>query len=350
MASKKKASKKKSPKKTKALVPQVVKRKGITAFPVAMDSTAIQEFHIVDDTNYSQKVIDEAESNYDLDELKHLMKKGDELEVLTEGRRQILELWRGIERLSTHTSLYVVRFLIYIGEILDLVKSSVSTRKFTIWRKTVFRHMHERYLQQARQLARMGEFASKYAAMGKKRLLSLAPLLQESGSGVNALLTKYPFPDLTQDMDGELLKEHADTLITMYRFNEAGVNFVSFDQAALIAGYKKSALEVKAVEKIGNWLNMANDTREKKKRFNRLLMDKLHFPQDGRETQTSEDSLHKLLWDFIRYCRNHEEDMGNQEWIESQRQSLDQDTLRETNRLIKSLARKLGYRLSDARR
>ena len=96
MVSKKKPSKKKSQKKTKVLVPQVVKGKGTVAFPVGMDSTSIPEFSIVDDIDYSQKVIDEAESNYEPDKLKRLIKKGDELEVLTEGRRQILELWRGI--------------------------------------------------------------------------------------------------------------------------------------------------------------------------------------------------------------------------------------------------------------
>jgi len=350
MASKKKDLKKKPRKKEKALAPEVVAQQDLISSHLVMDGTAATDFSIVDDENYSGEVIGKAESNYDIEKLEGLKEKGDKLELLVEGRRQIFELWRGIERLNTHTTLYVVKFLIYIGEILNLVKSAVSTRKFTTWRKTVFRHMHERYLQQAQQLAKMGEFAETYAAIGKKRLLALNHLAKELGSELKEIQTDHPFPDITEDMDGELLKEHSDALINLNRFKNAGLDFVSFDQAALIAAHEKDALEVKTVEKIKSWLNDDDRARNKEEWFRNLVMDKLQFPHDGREARTSDESLFKLLLDFTNYCRDHAEDLENQEWIESQKITLDQDTILQANKLIKKIARKFGFRLSDSRR
>ena len=48
-----------------------------------------------------------------------------------------------------------------------------------------------------------------------------------------------PFPDSTEDFEGDLLNEHLDALITFHRLKKAEINFVTFDQAYLIAAYKQ---------------------------------------------------------------------------------------------------------------
>ena len=186
-------------------------------------------------------------------------------EFLAEGERQIQRLWHGIEALTVHNTMFVVLFLLSIGEILNEVRNQLVTSEFVKWRRRVFHPKQERYLQQAQQLAKMGDFAKKYASMGKKRLLILDklrkdedketyealfedhPIPEEVENGLldDEQIRQNPFPDSTEDFEGDLLKEHVDALITFHRLKKAGINFVTFDQAYLIAAYKKNAIPSK---------------------------------------------------------------------------------------------------------
>jgi len=63
---------------------------------------------------------------------------------------------------------------------------------------------------------------------------------------------EHSFPDSTEDIDGELLNEHVNAKIIYQRLINAGINFVTFDQAFLLAAYHKNAIGIKTAEKISN--------------------------------------------------------------------------------------------------
>ena len=73
-------------------------------------------------------------------------------------------------------------------------------------------------------------------------------------------IRQNPFPDSTEDLEGDLLKEHVDALITFHRLKNAGINFVTFDQAYLIAAYKKNPIPIKTAKKIADWLEEKGTT------------------------------------------------------------------------------------------
>jgi hypothetical protein len=95
----------------------------------------------------------------------------------------------------------------------------------------------------------MGEFAMRYASIGKNRLLELDRMKNAvRASSLNEIIARHPFPDTTEDMKEVLWKEHIDTVVTYQRLEDAGIDFAEFDQAALLACYNRHALEVKIVE------------------------------------------------------------------------------------------------------
>ena len=70
-----------------------------------------------------------------------------------------------------------------------------------------------------------------------------------------------------------LTTHNTDALITLTRLRKAGISFATFDQAYLLAACNKSALGVKTVDKIQNWLSGKGSTNIKKKWFNIFVMD-----------------------------------------------------------------------------
>ena len=113
-----------------------------------------------------------------------------------------------------------------------------------MFRWSSFGTKHLRFLQQAQQLANMGDFADRYAAIGKNRLLLLDHLRKESGlSSCYELFEENPIPndgiaiaelpedrikelynyETTDDPKGEKLKIHLDAFITLKRFRKKGI-------------------------------------------------------------------------------------------------------------------------------
>ena len=332
-----------------------------------MDGTSHVEISGMQNIYYSKEIIEETRAAFSIDRLKSKI-SDDNTEFLVEGERQIQRLWHGIEALTVHNTMFVVLFLISIGEILNEVSEQLSHSEFVKWRRRLFHPKQERYLQQAKQLATMGDFAKKYAAMGKKRLLILDrlrkdedketyeglfenhPMPEEVENGLldDEQIKDNPFPDSTEDFEGELLKEHVDALITFHRLKKAGIGFVTFDQAYLAAAFKKNPLPVKMADKIANWLEQKGTTIPTKKRwFNILILNKMVFPETSSRQSRPRGSLNYMLGNFISYCENC--DFNDPDWKTTQGELIDDDIVRQSNFYLKKIARALDVRLTQNR-
>jgi hypothetical protein len=327
-----------------------------------MDGTDVRDFSIKQNIDYASEIIQGAREAFNINRLKHEKKKGTEA-FLREGERQIFKLWHSVVALNTHNTLFVTLFLIRIGEILNKIGATLKPHEFSKWRRKTFHYKHERYLQQAQQLANIGTFATKYAAMGKKRLLALdhlrknkkaddckellrehpLPKQVEENLPTYKELQKNPFPDITEDLEGDLLKEHADAMVTLDRLREVGINFVTFDHALLIAALNKDAITIKKAGEIKTWLDKKRYTKQKMKMFDRLLLDKMVIPDKRPRQERAGDSLNQLLANFITF--RNSVDLEDEKWIQAQRDHVEGDLIKESIEFMTILSMKLGIEL-----
>ena len=331
-------ARKKSKATQKALPSIYVPASTPAAIPVTIDSTSHIQISRMLNEKYSHEIIGEAKNLFALDRLRTL--KQDRGKYLKEGERQIRGLCRSIEHLQTHTDLFVAAFMVALGTILKEVESSFDKKsRFTKWRRETFGYEQTRYFQQARQLAEMGEFAKKYASIGKNRLLELDRLRKSLGtSSCEEALSKFPPPDTTTDMDGTLTKEHFDAVVTYHRLKEVGLDFVDFDQARLIASYNGHAIEVKTARKIKNHLDQFKRKEQKKKFFEDYLLEQGRSPLGELRTARPagpQGSLNKCLADLVQYCRNA--NLADAAWIRDQKKKIAEDILLEAHMSILQL-------------
>jgi hypothetical protein len=315
---------------------------------------------------HSKEIIEKTRASFNIGRLQGKI-ADDKSEFLAEGERQIHDLWHGIEALTVHNTMFVVLFLLSIGEILNEVREQLPLSEFVRWRRRVFDPKQERYLQQAQQLAEMGDFAKKYASMGKKRLLALDKLRKDENEKTFDVLFEdhpipeevedsvlndeelkdNPFPDSTEDHEGGLLKEHVDALITYHRLKSAGINFVSFDQAYLIAAYKRNAISIKRAENVAKWVKEKGTVRTQKKWFNFLVMNKMVSPNRKPGQSAPSESLNSMLNNFVEYCKDR--DFRNQDWVAQQKELISDDFVIQANRYLKIVARAFDISLTNRR-
>lgn len=288
------------------LVPEVVDEQEL-APSLGMDGTAHTEISFMRNIQYAPQVIRRAHEHFDLNKLDRLKGRNRSRYLpryLDEAKQQITNLCSSIESMVAHTGMFIVHFLVNIGQILNHVEATLDSKsEYTEWKRTSFGDRHIRYFQQARQLANMGEFAMRYASIGKNRLLELDRMKNAvRASSLNEIIARHPFPDTTEDMKEVLWKEHIDTVVTYQRLKDAGIDFAEFDQAGLLACYNRHALEVKTVEKIKKFIDRFPDREAKKSAFEILVMDKMTFSRD-RDLQitVSRESLNKILADLIAH-------------------------------------------------
>ena len=158
---------------------------------------------------------------------------------------------------------------------------------------------------------------------------------------------KNPFPDSTEDLEGELLKEHTDALITLDRLRKAGITFATFDQAYLLAACNKNALGLKTVKKIRTWLNEKRSVVTKKKWFDIFVMDKGKFPEGISSNPKAGDSLNQLFSNLVSYCDN--KDFNDVEWVRAQKEIIDENLFLDAHSAIKLIGRKFDISLSGSR-
>jgi hypothetical protein len=283
------------------------------------DSTSHIEISVMHNDKFSEEIIQEAGRVFDLKKLRAL--GGDNNRFLAEAKLQINKMWHSIEALGVHTDLFIVTFQINLGYLLDEVESAFSPHKFkyTNWLRNNFGDERFRYFQQARQLVRMGDTAVKYRSLGKNRLLDVDRLQKTLNLSFEEILKKHPFIDTTQDLDGDLWKAHVDSIITFYRFKTEGVDNVKFDQASQMASYDHKAVEVKTAKKFKKEWDKAGD---KDALLDKYVLDKMAGTAEKKTRATSGDSLNRLLAVVNSYFETR--DINDAEWIEEQRELLDQ--------------------------
>ena len=116
-------AKKKQGKKT-SKVPVVMSSRANLSQPLAMDGTSHVEISVMQNIYYSKEIIEETRAAFSIERLKSKI-ADDKSEFLAEGERQIHKLWHGIEALTVHNTMFVVLFLLSIGEILNEVRNQL---------------------------------------------------------------------------------------------------------------------------------------------------------------------------------------------------------------------------------
>ena len=315
-------------------------------FLITSDSTSIPEFSFVDNTKYSEEIIEGVRSTYNLEKLRAL--KESQKAYLDEGQLQINSLWKGIHALNIHTQMFTVLFLIAMGSALEEIKESFERpHEFARWRDTTFGPRHKRLFQEAVQLSQMGNFSRKYAAMGSTRILQLETIRKaESKSSCEDILCESPvynemaeialpdevinklnvepIPDISYDMDNQRVKNHVSSIISQRRLINAGIEDVDFDQAQLITEYYSEAIPANEVKRIKALLDKV-DEADRPEFFNNLIMDRMkNTPANVRDSK-SIYSLNKVIADFIRYCKKVNFD--DAAWLARQKELIDKNSV-----------------------
>ena len=263
------------------------------------DSTSVTEISIMPNEEFSKWIIGGADRSYDLRRLERLLKENKTPSFYKEASKQMHDLLHASEAMIVHTVKFATLFKIRLGHILNLVEISFEKKSdYVNWLRSNFSKKHSRYFQHAKQLADMGKFAEDNAAAGKNRLLEIErqrkALKKDTCKDV---LGEYSLPDITEDEDGELMKDTLDTIITIHHLKNAGIDYVEFDQAALIASFNGEAITLKTARDWSEWLK---EYEEEKRRevFDSFVQDKLHFPSD----QPPKSNAGESKQDPRRFC------------------------------------------------
>ena len=304
---------------------------------LVMDGTSLVEISQMGNIHYSKEIIKSTEADIDLKKLKALRK--DKRRFLKTGRQMLIKLCRSDDALTTHNDASVVKFCIKVGIILDEIEAAFKRKKDYIrWlRDNNFSASNLRYFQQARQIARMGEVALKYASLGKNRLLEFERVRTEfsktsgASKSLDDLLRDHPFLDTTEDNNGELFKRHVDAIIIYYRCKKMGIDLITFAQALYAASLEKKALEVKKI----NQIKKEYDNAKNKVEFlDDYFKNKMASPVPRESATGSRKSLNKILADLILYCDTS--DIDSQDWIRMQKNILSEEIFLEAyNYMVK---------------
>lgn len=306
------------------------------------DSTSLPGISLHDNAGYSEQLIKEANDAFDLERLTALSKDKDHTTLfLEESEMVIKKIEHCRASLAVHDGKYDVQMLYKQGLVLENVEKKLGNKTaFTQWRDKSFPHEHIRSLQYARQLAGMGDFVLEHSAIGRDNLLALDSLRNKNAipHKLSDLSKAHPFPDMKDDPDGKRFREHAESIITLYRLKGKKIE-ATFDEAKLITLIKGGALKVKDVEALNKYLD---STKDKAAAFEKYLLDKCFIPKQEKEKKGS-DTIESLLAAFLSNCT--EEQLADSSWLNQQTSPSLQDTLTKTHNLLQAIAYKLEITL-----
>jgi hypothetical protein len=310
-----------------------------------MDATAHVEISRLVNQKYSDELVKRAIKNFNVSKLNKLKAK-EFPKFLEEGKRQINELWGCNESLIAHTAMFTVAFLIAIGKILVVIEEAFDKKsEFMKWLKENFGYERLRYFQHAKQLYRMGDFARKYASLGKNRLIEFDRMKKDLKAPLDEILSSHPFDDTTADFDGALFKEHVDGIITYYRLQKLDLKYVEFDQAALIAAYLRRPINVHEANDVKKWLDNFADVDEKKKAFDFYVLNKGDIPADGTSPGRKQISLSKYIADLVVY--SEEANIDDRQWIEEHKSKIPGSQIIKVFQFISKLVQNLEINLDQ---
>jgi len=299
-----------------------------------MDSTSVIEISFMHNENYAPEIISKIIKPDHVSRLLAIRNSGDVPGFLNEGKKQIIDICRGIDSLEVHTSMFVVLAMMQIGRILNEIYRTLGNdrSKYAKWVKENFGSQHTRYFQQSRQLLSMGDFAIKYSSLGKNRLLQVDRL--QNKEQYKEIIEHNPYPDITEDRKGLIFNEHTDAAVTLYNLKQGGIDFADFDQAYLLSCFNKHWIEQKTVKKIKDWLDTFSTPEEKESAFDDYILNKMVFPSD-REYQVmgSLQSLNTILSNLINYYKTYIQ-QGQTDWIAD----VNKDTFELARNVMSTLA------------
>lgn len=309
----------------------------------AMDGTSHTEISFMGNEDYSREIVQDTPTPSDFDKLIALQSEDGE-KFLREAEKTIFKLWHSIESLTAHTDLFLVRFQIEMGRILNAVEDFFEKKSDYIrWFIERFGDRQRRYFQQAKELARMGKFAYDHPSFGKQRLLQFNRLKKEMEEEeakdihFDDILRDFPFLDTTMDQDGKLFSNHVDAIITLGRFRRAGIDYVTLDQAKLMACYGGEAVKVGDIEDLKAHLDLADNKEELLDAF---VMDKMQL-QEERPASVMGESLAKRLADLDEYLSKRKKQFDDPQYLEGLRSSNVAETLDRVHRVLGNLIKKM---------
>jgi len=303
--------------------------------PLSMDDTSHIEISQMANDKYSSEIIEEMNENIDLDYLNKLAKQ-DKKAFLEEVPPAINKTWRSIQHLETHTDMFVVRISCVLGMLLNDAEDCFKKKSaYMKWLRSNFGYHKLRYFQQAKELAKMGKLSLWYASLGKNRLLEFNRLRKISDKTLAEILRSHPFRDTSDDIGGNLFREHIDAIITFYRFQKGEISYCTFEHADIIASYLHGSITVATVKKLKEWLN---ETGNQECWFEFIVMNKLEIPRldSQREIRTS---VNKALVGVSNLQKEIQT-------MDTASFSIDEQILKDAHETILALAEKFGVTLT----
>jgi hypothetical protein len=137
-------------------------------------------------------------------------------------------------------------------------------------------------------------------------------------------LKMEPFPDISYDSDCQRVKNYVSSVITERRLINAGINYVDFDQAQLIAEYCGEAIQVQEIKRIKVLLDKTGEA-DRPAFFDSLVMDRMKNTPDDVRNSKSVYSLNKVIADLIRYYKNA--NFEDTAWLARQKELIDRNSV-----------------------
>jgi len=304
--------------------------------PLTMDDTSHTEISQMANKNYSAEIIEEMNEFVKVDHLRNLA-ENDKDAFLEEVKPSIIEIWKSIHGLETHTDMFVVKISWVLGMLLNHAEDCFKKKKsaYMKWLRSNFGHNKLRYFQQAKELAKMGKLSLQYASLGKNRLLEVNRLMKITEKTFEQIIQTHPFSDTSEDIGGIIFKEHIDAIITFYRFQKGEISCCAFEQADIIASYLHGSITVATVKKIKECLD---EQTNKEYWFEIIVMNKLEIPRLDPQ-KTVRTSLNKTLADVLKLKK----DIPT---LDTASVSIDEQILKDAHETILDLAAKFGITLT----
>jgi len=306
-----------------------------------MDGTSHVLISFEGNEDYSTQIVKDTPTPSDFEKLLALQTEDGE-KFLEEAEKALRKLWHSVEAITAHTDLWLVRFQIEMGKILNAVEDYLGNKSDYIrWFTTRFGDRQRRYFQQAKELARMGKFAYDHSSLGKHRLLQFNRLRKEEeveDKDFEDILQEFPFSDTTMDMDGKLFSDHVDGIITLERFRRADIDYVTLDQAKLMSRYGGEAVKVGVIEDLKAQLDLAENKGELLDMF---IMNKMQLQEERAVPEVMGESLAKRLVDLDEYLSKKGKQLNDPQYLEGLRASIEEGTLIRVHRFLGSLIKKI---------
>lgn len=300
-----------------------------------IDNTSVTEISLMRNDKFAPEIIQKIMNPEHVKKIVALREKNKVPELLSEGKKRIIYICKGIDSLKVHTSMFIVLSMMVIGRILNEIYTSLGSNRseYAKWVKKNFGGHHRRYFQQARQLVAMGDFATKYSSLGKNRLLQINRV--QDIEAYKEIIRDHPYPDISTDMKGKIFTEHTDAVISLYNLRQGGIDFAEYDQAYLLGTFNKQWIEQKTVKQIKDWLDKFPTIEEKKERFDDYIMNKMAIPSD-REYQPvgNLQSLNKILADLVSFNQRYVE-RGETDALNSVDDKIWTDAVNAMNSMVK---------------